>query len=320
MSFTTQAVRPLNDTSYDAFQPRQPRVPCELLDESQGFLGMGRSHTFPFAQWRAFDDYRTVFFDEGYGHPLVFVHGLGGNATHFEFVAKELVRRNRVIGIDLVGCGWSRKPDLPYTIALQTEHLLSFIDSLGLGEVTLVGHSLGGAVCLGAALARPGQIKNLALISAAGLAPIPTWMRKVAPIALRRQLLYRVLFHGADFIVDNVFANGDENAGVRWFRQSALRDAPGNPNLKDFARVGESLARDAARRHFADRLSELAMPVLSLWGDCDKLTTIPQVMENLARIPRVRTVVMRRCGHMPMIEHPEQTLFQLERLLDCPPR
>jgi pimeloyl-ACP methyl ester carboxylesterase len=297
-----------------------PPLDAEPLDESRGYLGMGRSISFPFSQWRALDRYRTVFFDEGEGHPLVFVHGLGGNATHFEFLARRLVSRCRVIGLDLVGCGWTEKPDRPYTINLLRDHLLDFLDRRGVGAATLVGHSLGGAVCMAAALQRPGQYRGLALLCAAGVAPVPSWMRVAAPIFLRRQILYPTLRFGADFIANNVFVDGPEvNPHVRWFKQSAMRDEPGSPHLRDFARICESLCKDALRTDYADQFASLPLPVLAVWGDHDKLTTLGRVLEKLDSIRRLRTVVLHRCGHLPMVERPQEVLFHLERFLDHPP-
>ncbi len=292
---------------------------ADPLDESR-FLGMGRSLAFPFPQWRARDRYRTVFFDEGQGQPLVFVHGLGANATHFELIARELVASHRVIGLDLVGCGWSAKPQVPYTIELLRDHLLEFLEARGIRRATLCGHSLGGAVCLAAALARPARFDGVVLLCGAGLAPVPLWARLAAPVFLRRGLLYRTLLHGVDFIVKNVFVEGpEENPGVRWFRDSALRDEPGNPNLREFARVSESLCWDVMKRHYARELGALGLPVLALFGDHDKLTALPSVLRSLGGTRRVRTVVIPRCGHMPMIERPRETLFHLERFLENPP-
>ncbi len=311
-----------SDGGYEASVSERldPAFEAERLDETAGFLGMGRSLSFPFPQWRARDEYRTVFFDEGYGHPLVFVHGLGGNATHWEFVASQLVSRYRVVGLDLVGFGWTRKPHRPYDVELLRNHLLDFIDRRGIGRATLVGHSLGGAVCLSAALHRPGQFDSLALLCAAGVAPLPRWMRMAAPVFLHRKLLSTVLAYGANFIVDNVFCEGDEeNAGVRWFRDSALRDEPGHSNLRDFARVCESLGRELVAGDYSHRLASLHLPVLALWGNADKLTHLGSTLKQLDKIQRVRTVVLERCGHLPMIERPADTLFHLERLLDNPP-
>lgn len=319
-AWRTKPVFPEGHPATEVPTPLRPPVEAELLDETCGCLGIGRSLTFPFPQWRARDAYRTVYFDEGEGRTLVFLHGLGGNATHFEHVVRPMADRYRVVGIDLVGCGWSMKPEVTYTVDLLCDHLLSFLDQRGIRRATLVGHSLGGAVCMAAALRRPAAVEGIALLCAAGMAPLPRWMRSCASIFLRRQLLYPFLALGADFILNNVFVDREQdNEYVRWFRASSLRDVPGYPNLKDFARVSESLCRDVVRRDFSDRFPTLRMPVLALWGDHDKLTSLSSVLRRLDALPRVRTVVLQRCGHLPMVERPKETVFHLERLLNDPP-
>ena len=295
----------------------------ELLDaKAAGFsLGMGRSRSFPFPQYRAKDPYRTVFFDVGEGpKTVVMIHGLGANATHFEPVAREMARNHRVIGIDLVGCGWSNKPDVPYSVNLLRDHLLDFLDRRGVGRCNLVGHSMGGAVCLSAALKRPGQFDSLALICAAGVAPLPAWMRTSARYALRRQLLLPLLVMGHTFIIKNIFVTtARNNENVAWFKRSFARDALHMPNFRQWVRVCETLCKDLALHDYADQLQHLHMPVLALWGDHDKLTAVPSVMRSLDNIRQIRTVMLKDCGHMPMIEYPEQTTWHLERFLSTPP-
>ena len=299
---------------------RDRRGDAVRLDTRGAMLGMGRSPSFPYPEWRDADPYRTVFFDEGEGHAIVFVHGLGGNATHWQFVLPALADDYRVVGLDLAGCGWSAKPRGPYTVAMLRDHLLSFLDRRGIRRATLVGHSMGGAVCLAAALVRPGLVQSLGLVCAAGLAPLPKWMRVAAPAVLHRWLLLPALFASANFIVDQVFHDSDtENPGVRWFRETSLHDAPGYPHLRAFARVGESLCRDVIGLSFAQDLVHLDMPVLALYGDGDKLTAVPAVLRQLDGIRRVRTVLLPKTGHMPMIERPAETVFHLRRLLEEPP-
>ena len=292
----------------------------ELLDESAGFLGIGRSQTFPFPQWRANDRYRTVYFDEGEGPTLVMVHGLGANATHWERIVRPLATRYRVVGLDLVGLGWSNKPKVPYDIDLLRDHLLDFLDSRGIENATLLGHSLGGAVCLAAAIERPAQFDGLVLCCAAGVAPLPRWMRVAAPIFLRKHLLFATLGVTANFIVNNIFVDRpEENANIRWFRESAMRDARGWPNLLEFTRVCETLCRDVIGRDYRDHFPSLQLPVMALWGDTDKLTALPGVLRSLKHIRRIRTVILERTGHMPMIERPEEFIFHLERFINSPP-
>lgn len=303
--------------------PARPRreAPADLpLREGGPLLGLGRSTTFPLPQYVADDEYRTVYFDEGEGETIVLVHGLGANCTHWEPLVRELVGRYRVVGLDLVGCGWSRKPYVKYTIDLLRDHLLGFLDRRGIRRATLVGHSMGGAVVLAAALERPGLVDGLVLIDAAGVAPLPAWMRVSARFMLQRELLLPLLGLGAGFILDNVFVDPpDRNEHVRWFRDSSMKDERDLRNLRDFARVSESLCRDVVARDYAASFAHIHAPVLALWGDHDKLTTLTGVLDRLGGIRRLRTVVLKGCGHMPMVERPSETLFHLERFLSSPP-
>lgn len=297
-----------------------PKPDATLLDESAGFLGLGRSLTFPWPQWRADDEHKTVFYDEGEGRAIIFVHGLGANGTHWEGMARALVDKYRVVGPDLVGCGWSSKPDVPYTVDFLRDHLIRFIESRGIKQAVLAGHSMGGAVCLATALARPDLVESLVLVSAAGVGPLPRWMRMAGPSVLRRGFLFPFLAVSANFILNNVFVESPEdNPHVRAFRESAMRDERGMHNLWDFARVSESLCRDLLHRDYSDRFHSIKIPVLALWGDADRLTYVPSVLRSLDGFPRLRTVVLKSCGHMPMVERPEDSLFHLERFLSDPP-
>lgn len=298
----------------------EPKEGLELLDQSNMCLGIGRSANFHFPQWRDNDPLRTVFFDEGRGFPIVFVHGLGANATHWEHLVNGLVGKYRVLGLDMAGCGWNLKPRMEYTVDFLTDHLMDFLDRRGIEKCVLVGHSLGGMICLGATLRQPERVEGLGLVGAAGVAPLPRWMKVAGPIFLREDLLFKTLSLGAEFILKNVFVDGpEENPLVKAFFKSSMRDAPGYPNLRDFARVCASLCRDVVCRDFSERLHELDVPVLGLWGEADKLTPIPSILKNLGKIPRVRTVILKGCGHMPMVEKPFETLYHVQRFIEAPP-
>lgn len=295
---------------------KHPTLDADPLDEAAGFLGLGRSLTFPFAQWRGRDRFRTVFFDEGSGPALVCVHGLGGNATHFEALTRALVSRYRVIGLDLVGCGWSAKPDLRrYTPALLTGHLLEFLDGLGVDRAVLLGHSLGCAVATSAALLRPGLARGLVLISPVGVVPAPRLIRLLSPLVLQRRLLNGVfLRHARVALRSNFVAAEQDSDDVRRFLDGAARDADGGPNVRDFSRVTETLCAELLRHDLSPHLPGLAMPVLALAGDGDRLTA-PR-LPALDAAPRLTRALISRCGHMPMIERPDEVLRLMEGWLE----
>lgn len=83
--------------------------------------------------------------------PIVFIHGLGcaGSFDYPEVAAQESLRNHRRILVDLLGDGYSDKPnEFTYTVEDHARYLQEFIDYLNLGPFILFGHSLGGAVAL----------------------------------------------------------------------------------------------------------------------------------------------------------------------------
>jgi len=81
---------------------------------------------------------------------FVFVHGLGASKNSFDRCFEmEDFQNYTVATIDLPGCGESSRPDdFSYTMIDQATLVLEWIRSLGLTRIILVGHSMGGVICL----------------------------------------------------------------------------------------------------------------------------------------------------------------------------
>ncbi|WP_312095552.1 alpha/beta fold hydrolase [Aminipila sp.] len=83
--------------------------------------------------------------------PILFIHGLGcaGSFDYPEVAAEDSLKSHRCILVDLLGAGYSDKPDdFGYTVEEHAEYLEEFVDYLQLETFILFGHSLGGAVAL----------------------------------------------------------------------------------------------------------------------------------------------------------------------------
>ena len=92
---------------------------------------------------------------------FVFVHGLGASKDSFDRCFElEAFREYTVASIDLPGCGESSRPDdFSYTMKDQADIVLKWITSLGLARIILVGHSMGGVICLYLVEALGTQVK-----------------------------------------------------------------------------------------------------------------------------------------------------------------
>src|SRR5437870_902732 len=121
---------------------------------------------------------------EGRGPAVVLVHGLGGFAESWRHNVPSLAARATVYAVDLPGFGRSGKPSAGYSLAYFTRALYAFLDAVGVGRVSLVGHSLGAAVAVTYALTHPARVDRLALVSAVvpGFDYQPSWLYRLATV------------------------------------------------------------------------------------------------------------------------------------------
>ena len=96
-----------------------------------------------------YNNSKIWYLDKGSGNTFIFVHGFASSSYTWRYLEKYYSKQNRVICLDLKGFGQSSKPhDESYSIKDQSEILLKFIQTKNLHNVTMVGHSFGGAVVL----------------------------------------------------------------------------------------------------------------------------------------------------------------------------
>src|SRR5438128_10991330 len=121
----------------------------------------------------------------GRGPAVVLVHGLGGFGASWRDTIDALATRATVFAVDLPGFGRSAKPRTTYRLGYFARALHGFLEGLGVGQASLVGHSLGGAVAVTYALTHPSRVERLALVGAVvpGCGYRPSWIFRL--VALR---------------------------------------------------------------------------------------------------------------------------------------
>ena len=242
----------------------------------------------------------------------MFLHGLAGNLTHWTNVAPALADRCRVIGIDLPGCGESEGHDGDLRVRRYAEQTVRLLDALGIERATLVGHSLGGMVATTVALDAPSRVDEVVAINPAGFAPLPRVVRAAGHLVLRPALLDRALVRGWRAVLGLVFRRDNEH--TRAFMRS-VRETYEDADIVLLTRVIAALRHDYLGWDFGPMLRELQVPMTVLWGADDKLVPARLLRRAAARLPTVTTLEIERCGHMPIIECPEEVVRVLERAL-----
>lgn len=121
----------------------------------------------PDGQLQAVDGALLHYVDIGRGPPIVMVHGLGGQLRNFTYaLSEELARDHRLIIVDRPGSGYSRFTGRGERgLFAQARMIVDLITALGVERPLLVGHSLGGAIALAAAVNHGEKIGGLALLA-----------------------------------------------------------------------------------------------------------------------------------------------------------
>lgn len=110
----------------------------------------------------------AVMIDKGSGNPIVLLHGLGTNHKSWTYVLKELdYTTHRIIALDLLGFGNAPKPkDSTYSLDEHASAVIAALDSLGIEQATIAGHSMGCTVAITIASNFPKRVKRLILLGA----------------------------------------------------------------------------------------------------------------------------------------------------------
>jgi pimeloyl-ACP methyl ester carboxylesterase len=104
-------------------------------------------------------------FGAGGPAPLILLHGGFGSVEMFGPNVAALAAGRRVIGVDLQSHGRSPAADRPMRFETMADDIAALIAHLGLGQVDIMGFSLGGGVALRTGIQHPGVVRRLALVS-----------------------------------------------------------------------------------------------------------------------------------------------------------
>lgn len=251
------------------------------------------------------------------GTPILFLHGYSGSGYESYFIQDELADR-RIVAPDLPGLGRSGKPEIEYNLSYYLNFVRGFVEALGLEEVVLIGHSLGGKIAAvytalhgetgipstlesAAFPDRIGVVSALVLLAPYGLdgeaGDIVGFLSNTGNLVnvsfnLHSQTLIDVavrlnIFHDSEKIPEDLI---DYIASATFYTENGVKALA-------------SITRNAIARDPIDwLLPEIAVPTLVVWGEKDRILPFRHAEAFTALIDGSQLVAVPDCGHMPHVE------------------
>jgi len=272
------------------------------------------------------DGHRYHFVDEGQGPVLLMVHGNPTWSFAWRHLIRDLAADYRILAVDHIGCGLSDKPqNYNYRLSQHIANLTRFIERLDLDQITLVAHDWGGAIGMGAAVARPGRFQRFVLCNTAAFRAtrIPARIRicrfpLLGSLAIRGANLFCraalrmavVKHHRMSAAVKRGYLLPYNNWSNRIAVDRFVKDIPmhaGHPSYQTLCDVENGLSQ------FVDS------PMLLIWGDRDWCFTPEFLREFQRRFPQAESYRIADAGHYVFEDAHEMMIARMRKFLTTEP-
>jgi pimeloyl-ACP methyl ester carboxylesterase len=245
------------------------------------------------------------YWDVGSGPVVVLLHGLGSSKEDWLAVVGPLSKNHRLLIPDQIGFGHSDKPLVSYSVQIFVDFLDEFLRQMKVEKASLVGESLGGWVSALyvteiSGTGRISVVDKLVLADAAGLkqkGPIPDFNTSLQSSGR----LLKSLFYDSSWI-------NDERIRQSFAHRLAANDGY---TIQSFLN-NPALASEL----LDDKLSQIRVPTLVVWGKQDQLVPFSSGEKYAAGIPGARLVAFDKCGHIPKAEKTAEFVSAVMAFLD----
>jgi pimeloyl-ACP methyl ester carboxylesterase len=229
---------------------------------------------------------------------LVLIHGAGGSHLALPADLRRLSGWN-VLAVDLPGHGRSSGAGLQ-SIKGYADHLMNFLDELGLYQIILAGHSMGGAIALQVALDQPSLVAGLGLVSSGAYLGVPPELLEAAADPVTRPqalgLFQRLAFspETAPGLIEQCMRLMQEERSSVWY----------------------SDLQACAAFDLSARVAEITCPAWVAIGADDRLTPLAYAHFLAATLPHAQLEVIPSAGHMVILEKPAALAESLRGFLE----
>jgi len=245
----------------------------------------------------ASDGIRIVYERAGHGPPLVLLHGFIVDRRTWRPQIDDLSQDFDVIAWDAPGCGESTDPPEETSMAEFADYLAQMMEHAGVPSAHLMGLSWGGTLAIEFTREYSARVLSLTLADTyAG------WTGSLGRVAAEERLagcLRESKLRPEEWVP--AWAPGAFSSGA----SEALVDLLASI-MSDVHPVGFRAMSRAVFPDFSDRLGDIDVPTLLIWGDDDKRSPLRAGQELHKRLQGSRLVVIPEAGHVSNMEQPQR--------------
>jgi len=242
----------------------------------------------------------TNYHDVGDGDVVLLIHGSGPGVSawaNWRLTIPELAREFRVIAPDMVGFGFSERPDnVDYTMDTWVDQIFGLMDSLSISKASIVGNSFGGALALAMTIRHPERINKQVLMGSVGVPfELTEGLDKVwgyqPSIENMKELLDIFAYNRA--IVTDELAELRYKASIRPGFQESFSSMFPVPRQQWV----DAMASDV------DEIRDIDKPTLIIHGRDDNVIPLQNAYDLFNFIEQSELHAFGQCGHWTQIEH-----------------
>ena len=241
------------------------------------------------------------------GEPVLFLHGITDSWLSFAPVLPRLPGSVLALAPSQRGHGDSERPPGGYTVDAFAADAVAFLDAMGVGRATVVGHSMGSAVARRMAAAYPERVARLVLAGAF------VAVRSAGTLALRAEM------EALADPVPEAFARDFQASTIHRPVPAAFLDAVVAESVKVPASVWRAALDGLLADDGAADLGRVAAPALLLWGDRDDVFPREEQDRLRALLPGAVWQVYAETGHALHWEEPARFVADLLAFLAATP-
>lgn len=246
---------------------------------------------------------------------ILLLHGFGASLQAWDDWAPALEKNLRVLRIDIPGFGLSGPAvNQDYSDAADVARVIAVMDQLGVQQVIVAGHSMGGRIAWNLAAAHPERVSKLVLISPDGFPDPNAKSDKTYEVPALLGLLPYSLPQWALRMggVAPAFADDSQLTPQMMQRYHDMMLAPG---------VRTALLERMRQTRNSDpvvRLQSIKAPTLLIWGEKDAFIPVGNAQDYLKAMPQARLVTLPGVGHVLHEEAPQASVQAVLDFLSAP--